>query len=632
MMLLKQMPRWLTGMVGVFLFSFRLVWAAPLGISLQTSYEFKGAQLSTEKAWEIDPKLKNPHLRRQALGRRAELFGLKSRPIQGEGFGVVGREVRSTAYGYIRGPGPWYRPWEEFDCHGKVNSWFAQPEGAERALTFVADLWARMLKEKLPELDVLLSQVRSSSEAKALDRGEQVFRSWLLGVESLWREQCEEQAQIEEWKYYREVARSSGICQNPKSIQSPSPSRASLMEPVQGQPPSFGRLLARAPVRLWNGLFSIRANISFAGKVLNGRFLVDSTAKTSQVSPAWLDAQGIYPALIYAPGNNVEVVQRSRVWQSNRRLARRVRADRVEVSGLSLELRDFLLTETEFFNPPGSVGNCCDGILGIDFLRLYPMEFRSASPPEVRIWSREGFRGGEGSSWTELSELSTGELASACSLGTSGHDAAKSLDLKVEGVSWDLASEKVLEVHTPWRSVSTAILGAQKQKLSPRMVCDGQIFAEGFKPSFAEPPGGSNDRGFLSEKEPGMSLGVPLLSQSTFTLDIPHGRIWFAPGTLPLKEKKKNTSGVRLNFSMKGDERILKVQSLISNSPAASLVREGLKSGMVITQVDSLPAEELDQWEVDQRLSGAYGSQVTLQWRTKTGLKVALLTLGSAER
>jgi hypothetical protein len=46
---------------------------------------------------------------------------------------------------------------------------------------------------------------------------------------------------------------------------------------------------------------------------------------------------------------------------------------------------------------------------------------------------------------------------------------------------------------------------------------------------------------------------------------------------------------------------------------------------MTITQVDSKPSEEIDQWEVNQRLAGAYGDQVTLQWKTKKGLRVAPL-------
>jgi hypothetical protein len=380
---------------------------------------------------------------------------------------------------------------------------------------------------------------------------------------------------------------------------------------------------------LWNGLFSIRTTVGIAGRNLNGRFLVDSSAQTSQISPEWLEAQGIQPALIYASKSSVEPVQRSGIWQSTRRLARRVRVDRVEVSGLSLPLREFLLAETQFFNPPETVGSCCDGVLGLDFLRLYPMEFRGSSPPEIQIWPREGFRGVEGAEWTEISELSSGELASSCSLVLSGESSPSSSDLKLEGVSWDLASEKGLQIHTPWRSQWEPILSSKKRSGTTQMVCDGRVMATKMTPSWAEAPGGPSDEGLLTEKEPAMSLGQGLLAQGRFTLDLPHGRIWFAPGTLPLREKLKNTSGLSLTYALEDRERVLRVQSVAAQSPASGLLREGLKSGTVITQVDSRPAEEMDQWEVNQRLAGVYGSQVTLQWETKKGLKLSVLRLNA---
>ncbi len=610
---MQQIARW--GGLLFLLLSVRLGAAQPQGMALQATYQFKSSDLTTEKIWAIDPSLRNPHLQRWALGRHTELLGLKTEARKGKSFGVVGHQVRSASSGYIRGPGPWYRPWEEFDCAAaQANDWFAQSEGAELAVTKAAELWAKLLRSKLPELEVLLSQVRTQSEALALDRGEQVFRTWIAGVENVWRKQSEREARADEWTFYRETARASGVC---RAVPLKAPPPASRMEVVQGEAPSLQKLLARAPARLWNGLFSIRANVSFAGRTLNGRFLVDSTAPTSQVSPEWLDSQGIYPAWIYAPGGSVEGVQRSGMWKSERPLARRVRAERVEVSGLVLPLREFLLTETDFFNPPENVGSCCDGVLGLDFLSLYPVEFRSVSPPEVKIWPREGFRGIEGSNWIELSELPSGEIASSCSLPFWS---------EIQGVSWDLANPGGLQIHTPWQLSRGG---------ATQLVCGELMVAKDLQPRLVKPPRSGAEGGLLTEKNPGMSMGISVLSHGTFTLDLPHGRMWFAPETLPLREQSQNTSGLRLAFEVQGGERVLRVVSIGSKSPAKNLIRDGLKAGTVITQVDSIPAEDIDLWEVNRRLAGAYGPQVTLQWEAKKGLKNAPIQVrlsGSAAR
>ncbi len=605
--------------------------ASPPRLNIETSYQLNSTALTTERVWMVDPGEKNPHLQRWAIGRQAQLFGLQAEKKDEKKFGVSARQVKASAMGSIRGPGPWYRAWNEYECSGKIGPEFADLQGTERAAAASGDLWTKLLKEKLPELEVFLSRVSAASEAQALDRGEQVFKAWLLVVEDLWREKSKAFARSEEVRYYRETAQVTGNCRSASVDSAPRIPRSALMEPVQGSVPKQSKLLARAPARLWNGLFSIRATLTFAGKHLNGRFLVDSSAPTSQISPTWLDAQGIYPAWIYVPNAAAEGVQRSGVWQGERSLARKVRAEHVEVSGLSLPLREFLLTETEFFNPPESVGTCCDGVLGLDFLRLYPMEFLSAAPAEVRVWTREGYRGVEDAPWLELSELPTGEISSECQLVPGETAKSPPSATQIQGVSWNLGSEEGLQVHTPWRSFFDAVLKPTKKTGAPQLICDKRQMATDVTPSFPQPPTGMSELGLLGEKTPGMTVGMSLLGQTSFTLDLPHGRIWFAPGSLPLKEKSKNTSGLRLTYELQDNDRLLRVTSLDPRSPAHALGRDGLRPGMVVTQVDFKPVEEMDQWEVNQRLSGIYGSRVTLQWKTKKGLKVATLGLAAGK-
>lgn len=608
------MMRFSTGCVAAIGLAFVLgltqqgqAWVKAPGLTLQATYQLKGMELTTEKIWTIDPSLKNPHLQLWALDRRAEVIGLKVDKKAEKVYGVTGDEVKSSASGYIRPDGPWYRKLSEFDCQGQPNSWFADQQGTIKAAAQAGEQWSQLLRENLPQLETLLSHVKADSESKALDQGEGVFRTWLAKVGESWLLKVDREVRRDEWQFYLNEARSNGLCQSRdgNAVSKP-PSASSRMEPLSGENvPSVPSMLARAPVRLWNGLFSIRLNVSFAGRTLNGRFLIDSSAPVSQVSPEWLDSQGIYPAWIYVPGGSVEPVQRSRFWGGQRSLARRVRADRVEVSGLSVPLKEFLLTETDFFSPPETMGSCCDGVLGLDFLRLYPMEFKASIPPEVRIWPREGFRAGNDAKWIEVSELQIGQLVSECDLSSE-----KLPSKKISGVSWDFANRHPLEIHTPWRDLVSA-------SSRPSLYCGDQKVAQQLIPQSS----------LITEKNPGMTIGMPLLSQSDFTLDLPHGRLWFPSKTLPWQPEKKNKSGLSLKYEMKGNERVLRVVELRPHAPSSALARAGLKAGMFVTQVDSKLIEEMDQWEVDRRLAGAYGPQVTLQWRVKKGFKVVPMQL-----
>ncbi len=62
-------------------------------------------------------------------------------------------------------------------------------------------------------------------------------------------------------------------------------------------------------------------------------------------------------------------------------------------------------------------------------------------------------------------------------------------------------------------------------------------------------------------------------------------------------------------------------------TPAATLGKAGLKRGEVITRIDAIPADELDQWDVERRLSGEFGKQVTIEWEAGSSLKLAPLDL-----
>ncbi|MEO5969256.1 MAG: hypothetical protein ABIQ95_04965, partial [Bdellovibrionia bacterium] len=92
-------------------------------------------------------------------------------------------------------------------------------------------------------------------------------------------------------------------------------------------------------------------------------------------------------------------------WEGKGSLAPVANIESVSLSGLNLPLNRFLLKDTEFFTPPDYLATCCDGVLGLDFLKLFPMEFQSTSPPEVKVWPVENFRGPIDSKWVEVGEI-----------------------------------------------------------------------------------------------------------------------------------------------------------------------------------------------------------------------------------
>ncbi len=462
-------------------------------------------------------------------------------------WGVTSSKVSALVQGYIRGPGPWYRSPLDFTCIREPNSWFATPEGSRRAAMQSADVWVGLLKENQVKLSILLDRIQAPTEVDALSRGQEVFTSWLRSIEEEWRASAPERARKEEWNYYLQETLSSGQCDpdSKKGTLKTAPPSKELMEPVKGSTPSSLSILARAPVRLWNGLDSIRLSVKAAGKTLNGRFLVDSRVNQSVISPSWLENQGVYPVWIEVPRAPLVSVFGKGLWKEQRQLGRKARVDGVEISGLDLPLTDFVLLQTDFFEPPETVGHCCDGVLGNDFLRLYPIEFRRGPPPEMMIWPRENFVGPPGSSWVEIRTSDSG-IAS------------------VEG-------------------------GTSK-----------------------------------------------VLPSDSVTFDLPHGRLWFSNG-VPLganqakRELQKNRSGLKLVYVFQAGERVLRVSEIQSKSPAQKLSDAGLRPGMIITSIDSVPAGDLDTWEMQRRLNGEFGSTVVLQWKTKKGLKMAPLKVQRAE-
>jgi hypothetical protein len=245
--------------------------------------------LTTEKVWVLDPEELNPHRQRWLVSRKVELAGLAPREIkQPNGtliFGLMAEGIRSVTTTYVRPAGPWYREFKDFPCGSEPISWFATREGSEKAAAVGASQWDHTLAEDQLQLSLALSRITGSSPGIALRKGETLFQNWLTEVTAHWRRDGRPAAKRAEWAYYEKLAKENKACRKTRGSSTSHavvPWELMMELPAEGDAGRAGtpvdemKLIARAPVKLWDGLFSIRLNVTIAGRKLSGRFLVDS--------------------------------------------------------------------------------------------------------------------------------------------------------------------------------------------------------------------------------------------------------------------------------------------------------------------------------------------------------------------
>ena len=505
------------------------------GLSIRSDFRVEDQPLTTDLLVTLDPVQVNPQRMNWFLHRTTQLSGVTTTKKKNEKFGVSAQGLLVTTRGYLRAEGLRFKRIEDFLC-GSDTKFSASPafstyEGNKLSLNLANEEWSKLLKEESTKLVWQLSRLESPTDAGVRELAERVFTRWLGGVDQSWRYEKMDWVRSKEWKGYAQEATQKKICPLKKGLKVPKPESLSEMEPLQGEPPKITQILARVPVRLWNGHFSVRVDFVLGDRALNGRFLIDPGAPVSVISPVWLENQGVYSAWVEAPDLLPSQVRWSIPPKDPRgsMLANWAHFDFVRISGLKVPIQDFLLFNTDFYGPPEFVGGCCDGVLGVDFLRAFPIEFQAENPPELRIWPKENFN---------------------------------------------------------WGTQQTA------------------------KDLFETPRG--------------ISETLPLLSKGTFTLDLPHGRIWFSRGYEPYE--LVNRSGLKLTYKTRQGDRVLVVSQLSPKTPAAKLAQAGLKVGMVITQFDSKDPADLDEWQINRKLSGDSGPVLSLQWEVKGGvLKMAPL-------
>ena len=585
--------------------------ASGADISLETEFQIEPSPLVTDQILKIDSDVSNPHRQRWALERNVELRGLETFPINPKTFGVRASGLVNTVRLHLRGPGPWYRPISEFPCTKDMQAWFATESGARLEGKTAADLWTAEMDSARLKLSLAMERMQGDSEEAVLAKGKKLFQIWLRGATKAWREQLKQKVRIAEWQSYLDTAASEGICTASTQNTHVTVPWADMMEPPATEGPN--QLVARSPARRWDGLFSIRAIIVAGDKKLDGKFLVDTESEQSLLSPDWLINQGLNPQLIAVANAPMEKIN----WGGENKLARKVEVEATYVGDARVPLTTYFVRQIDLFDTPDNVASCCDGVLGRNFLRNYAVEFKPGAPSEVLLWNPAGFHLGPEAIWVELSEVPEHGMSSDC--------AVQSGKLSIPGVFWDTGSDIGMTIHSAWSKAARALKGSWD------LQCGSETIVTHLERNLKMETLGKSSES-LGMKNPGATLGMPVLGRGSVTIDLPHGRLWMAKSGLRA-EIPVNRSGLNVKYVDEDGDRVLRVAELNSRSgsPAAELVRMGLKKGMRISEVDGKPAEDLDLWNVNQRLSGIYGNTVIIKWKTANGIKIGALKLSGTK-
>ena len=605
-------------------------------ITLEATHASSTDHLSTEKVWILDPEESNPHRQRWLIHRDVQLRGLVARPdASGSTFGVTARGLRAHATLYFRPNGPWYRPIQEFPCEEKLTSQYANREGTEKAAEVAVHEWERILSEEKSVLETMLSKVQSNDRTKVVLIAERFFHDWLSEVTLRWQNEGKTLAREKEWNHYREVTKKAGSCTKNSLI----PWERLMEGPAEGNSGIAGRpidemkVLARAPLKWVEGLPTIRLNLRALGRKLNGRFLVHTGVEHSAISPDFLIGQGVAPAWL-----ELENVAPRRVsWGGSPEsprggLGRVVRLDQVELGNHLTTFHDFTLFDTELFSVPQVTAPCCDGVLGSDFLRSHVVELISKPSPEMKFWPAEEFHLDPEmhAHWMEVFTAPSGELVSSCVL--KGDRTETLAGLELFGASWDTSVAENIAIHLPLqKEVFASLRESAPDSLGWKLNCqfpDQVLVAEGSGISL--PPLRDTSTKTLQSRTPAFSLGSGFFKKHRVFFDLPHGRIWLAPGKATSPRGLRN-SGLRVHFDLKPNQsgRRLRVDSIQVGSPAQSLALKGLKKGSVILEIDGLSVEDLNQWDVVERLSGSQGSEIRVVWAIPRGKQAATLKLSN---
>lgn len=415
--------------------------AAPknFDLPLQSNTETSAEPLTTDLIAKLDPAQPNPHLRRWVVSRSISLPDWEDRKLPEGLVGVKGGVINGASTIYLRPAGPWYDTLAQFPCSEQTfDPVFATADGARAEAEAAAKLWDEMLSSQKFKLGLLISKVAAVNEKSAKSKADRVFQEWVSRLDHEWRARVASEVLPRQWKRERKLAEQAGYClKTPKSPKSKkakvslpptSPEvwiAQSASAPVEGQT-EFP--LARAPSRRWQGFFAVRMDVGVSDNSVLGQMLIDPATPRSILSPDWLRSQGMPPEWILIPEAQPERVRIEAGAEAGETgLGKVTHVGRAIISDYRLSLSRFLLFETELFDEPEFAAPCCSGILGVDLLRRYVVEFRGGKPTEVNLWSAASYHPQSGYEWVEVRENAKGELTPICSARVKAMPGAKKL-------------------------------------------------------------------------------------------------------------------------------------------------------------------------------------------------------------
>ncbi|MBN23321.1 MAG: hypothetical protein CL678_18695 [Bdellovibrionaceae bacterium] len=543
--------------------------------------EYSDDPLTTESVWKWMPEEENPHRRRWALRRKLEIEGLDA--IQkGKNWVLKADIVIARTRIYLRPSGPWYSTMDQFSCFKKFGDRFATAEGTAFASKLEAQAWGAHLKKRIYDLQNQLSRVRSDSKTQTMITGQKIFKNWLIGLERSWRDKNLKSIRVQEWKHYLLLARKTHSCKKNKGT-APLPWK-DQMEAL-GKASGNDQRIGRVPARLWGGAFSIRASFEVnPGVQFIGKFLIDPSLDRSLISPVSLENQGVSRKLLNRWIHRKEDFH----WRGKKASFQKIPVQNFEVSGVSVSISELGLSPTLIFQPPEYVSTCCDGVLGKDFLRQFVVEFDRSVPSHIFLWKRSGFALKK-TPWIEISSDSLGRIVSECSWKT-----------KI----------RTYRVPTYLRMGKTSsVVFSKKTNQKIDLSCNGvPLFNSVFS------------------KEEGLdtSIGMGLLSERRLFLDLSHGRLWIGEPLINDSARKLSRS-IELKFEYENGKRVLRVKRIKKVSPYKEAIAKGLGVSTRILKINGTDVDELDLWQVQQKLCGQATSEVSLLFKKGTKNKSTVI-------
>lgn len=365
-------------------------------INVRSELEISQAPLTNALVIQIDSLEPNPHLRRFILDRKVQLAGLEvAREEQKGAFVIRASEIEAHSVLLLRSPDSnYYLSDDDFACS------IAAP-GFDRYSTYAltrargqraAEVWKTLLAKQSPVLKKTLESIRSQSESMALVQARNALQAWLIGVEAKYRKTVESETESVRKEWIK-----TAHCDPSKGRKTVREWREMVERPLFAETSKLS-LLGRAPSRRYNGFYTVKLSVKLLGTTLNGRFLVDPMATSAILSSDWAQKQGVDPRRLLAGAQTTLKVSHS----FGKVRGPVIRPDQVEIGGVKIPLSEWILGDAFFFDEPKYPARCCDGVIGIDFLKRFAIEFDPRDSTALILYPRESFAGRLGWSWDPI--------------------------------------------------------------------------------------------------------------------------------------------------------------------------------------------------------------------------------------